>query len=521
MKLNCQHCKTTEVDESNKLACGRIICDDCLSTNASKKRFKCSECNSFHPILSSDEASASKDSPLNNEFKSILNEIQTKLTKTEFDLQNGENLIKEHCIELRRQVQLANEVKIQEINKLGESMINEIDIYEKESLETYAKINKESSEQKLNQLKQEVTTHEQNAAQLKAEIDNQTLDKLKELKSKVFVQENHIKHSVFHKGQLMVYQSNENEFDEDILGLFSFDKFECTVDMNELAKKDFSSAFNRLKADLGDSITLEVLDTKILPNNDFIVLFHKIFYDDDSDSTRYESVFLYLLDQNGRLKRELELEREIEDDIKLKGKVCVSKEKICINYEQDSGYLMETYDLDLNLIKQIPLSEFDELVGANDEKIYVLAKRGKKVLRIYNWDLEKIGSLGQSANENNPHYFPKDLKKLFTLESNCKRYFVYMTSKKIQIVDESTGGVIRTINEDQAIKIDVDSNNNILVFKSNNEVVFFNSDGFYINKIEISSNKSYCPLRNFYANKTKNTLYYFNGDSYEFALVSN
>ena len=44
------------------------------------------------------------------EFNLLLNKFNEKLNKVKFDLENGgEYIIKEHCIEIRRQVQLAKE----------------------------------------------------------------------------------------------------------------------------------------------------------------------------------------------------------------------------------------------------------------------------------------------------------------------------------------------------------------------------------------------------------------------------
>jgi len=46
-------------------------------------------------------------------FKSSLKEFKIKLDKLDFDLNNSESVIREHHMELRRQVQLTKELKIQ------------------------------------------------------------------------------------------------------------------------------------------------------------------------------------------------------------------------------------------------------------------------------------------------------------------------------------------------------------------------------------------------------------------------
>ena len=46
-------------------------------------------------------------------FKSSLKEFKIKLDKLDFDLNNSESVIRENYMELRRQVQLTKELKIQ------------------------------------------------------------------------------------------------------------------------------------------------------------------------------------------------------------------------------------------------------------------------------------------------------------------------------------------------------------------------------------------------------------------------
>ena len=50
----------------------------------------------------------------------------------EMGVNNGVDKIKEHCVEIRREVQLATEETIQLINNYNEELIKRIDDYEKE-----------------------------------------------------------------------------------------------------------------------------------------------------------------------------------------------------------------------------------------------------------------------------------------------------------------------------------------------------------------------------------------------------
>ena len=77
------------------------------------------------------------------EFKLQLEEIESQLKQSEFDLSNGDYVISEHCRELKRQVQLAKEIQIEEFNKLSEVLIDKINVYEKETIDVCSTLNKQ------------------------------------------------------------------------------------------------------------------------------------------------------------------------------------------------------------------------------------------------------------------------------------------------------------------------------------------------------------------------------------------
>jgi hypothetical protein len=67
-----------------------------------------------------------------------------------FEMENGEYLITEDCRELRRQVQLTEEEKIEEINKHCDALILKIDAYEERCKSKYKEMNQQK--QKANEL---------------------------------------------------------------------------------------------------------------------------------------------------------------------------------------------------------------------------------------------------------------------------------------------------------------------------------------------------------------------------------
>lgn len=131
--LNCPQCSDLLL-EPRILPCGKSICYYCVETNEDTIQFKCVFCKSTHIIPSG-------GFPINNEliqqidnkksaeilteegksFQVLLNQMEFKLKEAEFELENGDHLISEHTKELKRQVQLAKEIKVQ---KLNENIIN-------------------------------------------------------------------------------------------------------------------------------------------------------------------------------------------------------------------------------------------------------------------------------------------------------------------------------------------------------------------------------------------------------------
>ena len=79
-------------------------------------------------------------------LKNELNNIQKKIDSLSFGITNGVDRIKEHCIELRAEVQLATESVIQQMNEFNEKFIDKIDKYEKECIRVF-EVKKEQKEE--------------------------------------------------------------------------------------------------------------------------------------------------------------------------------------------------------------------------------------------------------------------------------------------------------------------------------------------------------------------------------------
>lgn len=155
--LKCQRCQKG-LDEPRLLPCGNTICNCCIHLIETQQitkftsEFNCSLCNKAHtmptegfPInlailhLMSEQPDEIYRSEHVETLKSNLKFMKNNLNQLDLDIENGSEKIVDHCIELRRLVQLSTEEKILELNKINETLISQIDDYEKEAIAKFQK----------------------------------------------------------------------------------------------------------------------------------------------------------------------------------------------------------------------------------------------------------------------------------------------------------------------------------------------------------------------------------------------
>ncbi len=148
--LKCASC-SQKYDEPRMLPCGRTICSACLDTlvkltDKTANSFKCSMCQGTHENREFPVNKSVKDllkaSPaevfrcdLVEKFKANLSEIELKKAELERLLLNGADLVEEHCIEIRLDVDLATERAIEEIQRHRDSILKQINDYEAETVD--------------------------------------------------------------------------------------------------------------------------------------------------------------------------------------------------------------------------------------------------------------------------------------------------------------------------------------------------------------------------------------------------
>jgi hypothetical protein len=155
-QLLCRQCEG-KLDIPKILPCGESICSLCeTSIQVNDQMFDCLVCKDKHDmprnglvisksmskILEIKLTTVSRGESYDS-LKKMSSQIQKKLNLIKLGINNRTDLVREHCMDLRSDVQLKAEEAIQQVNDISSKIIEEIDEYEKELIE-FNKTNKES-----------------------------------------------------------------------------------------------------------------------------------------------------------------------------------------------------------------------------------------------------------------------------------------------------------------------------------------------------------------------------------------
>jgi hypothetical protein len=231
----CKNC-LEKLDEPKMLPCGRTVCSLCASRiKINGNEFDCLLCRYKHEMpknglpnnetllemLSVKPTSISRGKAYDL-LKKSLNNIQKKKSQFKRGVENSTDLINDHCIELRSDVQLATEEIMLQVNDFSSKIIKEIDDYEKELIE-FNKTNSVSLDEFNEIIKELESFHTINIKYLKQyKIDDHLLDKSNEeasnLIKKAELEFKKLKNVIF-DGKILKFEKNSCKIDESILGV--------------------------------------------------------------------------------------------------------------------------------------------------------------------------------------------------------------------------------------------------------------------------------------------------------------
>ena len=372
------------------------------------------------------------------EYKSLLDEFQIKFDKINFDLNNSDSFVKEYYIELRRQVQIAKELKIQKLEDQSEAILVKIDEYEKNSLAL--KVNKDDFFVKLNEMKLE------NEKWLKSlterEIDFKlNNDQVKESIGRLSCESKNLESLLF-DGKLVQFNENENGLGEIIS--IELDVLKNNDDLNKIDISDHLKHYNKcnneckcLNCSCGLCNDIHECDNEYL-NHDFVwklinfasdgeIVLIGIGNNSESTDTMLFQSFI-IIEVFDVKKNILKMSKRLEFACDYEVEYQATENKICLVYRSHTSFEIQTILVLNENLEQIQKNEIDlrfmrnNLIGANDSFLFfllvqnpdpnpnqigILKGRHKSLvpsLLIYNWELVKVKQIGQGNDPEMPFY---------------------------------------------------------------------------------------------------------------------
>lgn len=254
--LKCQKCSLTyDAYEQPRIlpCCGKTVCNNCtykIEKYISNSLYRCVMCqeegyfprkgfpvNEVVAKLATEQPKEVYRGEKCEEFKSNLTTLESLTNKLTFDLDHGEDVIKEHCFELRSVIQLATEKKIQELISLSETLIQKVNDYEMETTERF--MTNDEFKDKLGNIIKEANVFliEQKGYLNQFKINDREIMSLNEKlnKIKLKLEDNLCLKRVIFNNTLMKFEMNKNLLDESLIGNISNKR----IDSNLSVKLEF------------------------------------------------------------------------------------------------------------------------------------------------------------------------------------------------------------------------------------------------------------------------------------------
>ncbi len=154
-------------------------------------------------------------------LEKLLDDMQKKTNFIRLGIENSDDFVKEHCMNLRSDVQLSAEEVILQVNDITTKIIEEIDEYEKELIE-FNKTNKETLDDFNMIVKEMELFHVINREYLKKykidyDIINKANKEAKNLIKKAEFEIENLKEIIF-DGKIFKFDKNNQKINKSILG---------------------------------------------------------------------------------------------------------------------------------------------------------------------------------------------------------------------------------------------------------------------------------------------------------------
>lgn len=474
---------------TNEFRC--MICDEmhdfpknkCFPTNQALLKLLNQELNNSMNMFSTSFSHC--DNTL-EKLKTCLKNIQRQ--KVDFDayLNKGEEQIRLHCVSIKISIEQAADSAIQSIHKIKEQLVNELEVYQIETIKFY-EINKTKPKEKFNfkEIYDEIDRFELNynkydplnAIKLAQDLDN----RLSSTKIE-------IEHLLFN-GSLIQFNLSENVIESSHVGYFSYsdtdsdsnnqnnihsnNHIDNTLDnldnsgigsivFGKLVKTDFN--LNKLLEKNSPFQYRSDLNFQILENGNYAIAFK------DSNDKLYH---LAIFSSSFHLIKSISLPLQAESGLKM----FKYKNKILISNSSNWCNRLIIVDEDLEL-KSKDFEQDDEVLSLAANENYIFCLLGSSVINFHDWSLEFINSFTPSLDENLPFCVPTDISQLEIVDAK----FVFKFENKIRIFDEDGRLLNETFITYDDIMINHSKNQIVIWNRDTHKLFYFDSNGSSISE---------------------------------------
>ena len=442
------------------------------------------------------------------------NEVSDKIDHLNHRFNKGTDELKEYCIQLKTEVMLQTELAIQKIQNRSDELIKIISKYEETRVDNFEieKANN-SNFKKFNEL----------------EFCQKTLSELsknfytKEIETEIYNNKSFIEHineryrventlldNLIYGNKLMFYQSKfvkVSKNDQSLLGNF------------KLRKKDYHESIN-----LNNFDSFKMAD--LFPDRYVTYFNFPLFKVDSFEDGKMAIVYfkdsfkiqLSILDQNRLISTSVCCDWKCEALLNFK----ITNKNFIFLHTQDEKNCEQVsiFSTKLQIIRQFQIGIPDPIynyfynrrcnfdyesgyfgygipcgkyapdghsyisihtIDVNDQFIYCLSVNGQITMRDFEFTILRTIQIKQK--ENNKKTYSKMVYKF--------NKFYCISSSNIDIIDESTGVILKTIDI-QVKSIAFDWQRNILVMSTQcPELYIYNSDGLFVKRIKIDK----CPFK--------------------------
>jgi hypothetical protein len=482
--LICKICEKKMVDP-RLLPCGRSVCHRCvdLLTDTDKKRIKCENCAKNHKIIKDGfpknlalqqllecEAKEVLRSNQLEEFKILLDILNTTKQSIESTLECGDATIRDHCDKVRNEMQLAIEQAHTKLDDIHKDFMDEIDNHEKQCQANFKSIkqNKQDIEKALNR-------------------SNELLSKSNHLLNQFKIDQTQLA-TLFESAQLI--QTNleaikdgiqKNMFNESLLKFERQISFDSNV-IGKVIKQNIELYFlenieNMREIDLASKLENVFFHRFLQPfkSNSFLFFYwennilNSLCLDKDG-KTLFEIKDLI---KNKKIKTFYELYFYSSKNNKV---IYISSGEKHLDKQEEIFFNLRSFDENFNLLAKLKLDSRPNYYGVNvkDNNLFTLTlNEGYSTISMYNQNFELVQKFGQE-NSLHPFFFSTDIN-------------FFLLSDKYFIITKLTG--------DDDTTVTIINRSNGLVEVSFKIYEYFDRIKLYLDKFLLSFNSSNCSLK--------------------------